>query len=97
MFTVEETFYAQSSKEARKLVPRFEQGHYPPSTVNEELNEDHIGHTILKSEVVKVIKDMRRKKATWDDNIPVDLLRELGDSGLKIITALVNKIYMSGD
>ena len=36
---------------------------------------------------------MRRKKATGDDNIPVDLLKELGDSGLKIMTALVNKIY----
>ena len=40
---------------------------------------------------------MGRKKATRYDNIPVDLLKELGDSGLKIITALVNKIYMSGD
>ena len=40
---------------------------------------------------------MRRKKATGDDYIPVDLLKELGDNGLKIMTALVNKIYMSGD
>ena len=39
---------------------------------------------------------MQRKKATGDDNIPVDLLKELRDNGLKIITALVNKIYMSG-
>ena len=38
---------------------------------------------------------MRRKKATGD-NIPVDLLKVLGDNGLKIMTALVNKIYMSG-
>ena len=36
---------------------------------------------------------MRRNKATGDDNIPVDLLKELGDSGLKIMTPLVNKIY----
>jgi hypothetical protein len=47
--------------------------------------------------VVKAIKDMRRKKTTRDDNIAVDLLMELGDSGLKIMTALVNKIYMSAD
>ena len=40
---------------------------------------------------------MRRKKATGDDNIPVDLLKELEDNGLKIMTALINKIYMSGD
>jgi Reverse transcriptase (RNA-dependent DNA polymerase). len=51
---------------------------------------------ILQSEVVKAIKGMRRKKATGDDNTPVDLLKEMGDSGLKIMTALVNKIYMSG-
>ena len=64
----------------------------------DELDEDYKGSTVLtrKSEVVKAIKNMRRKKATGD-NIPVDLLKELGDSGLKIITALVNKIYMSGD
>ena len=47
--------------------------------------------------MVKAIKDLRRNKATGDDNIPVDLLKELGDSGLKIITALVKKICMSGD
>jgi hypothetical protein len=40
---------------------------------------------------------MRRKKATGDDNIPVDLLKELGDSELKIMTKLVSKIYISGD
>ena len=61
----------------------------------DELDEDDKGPIILKSEIVKVIKDMRRKKATGD--IPVDLLNQLGDNGLKIMTALVNKIYMSGD
>ena len=63
----------------------------------DELGKDDKGPTIFKSEVVKVIKDMRNKKTTGDDNIPVDLLKELGDSGLKIMTLLVNKIYMSGD
>jgi hypothetical protein len=55
------------------------------------------GITIFKIEVVKAIKDMRRKKVTGNENIPVDFLKEMGDSGLKIMTALVNKIYMSGD
>ena len=44
----------------------------------DELDEDDKEPTILKSEVVKAIKDMRRKKATGDDNIPVDLLKGLG-------------------
>ena len=57
----------------------------------DELDEDDKGPTILKSEIVKVIKDMQRNKATGD-NITVKLLKGLGDSGLKIMTALVNKI-----
>jgi hypothetical protein len=52
---------------------------------------------MLKSEVVKAIKDMQRKKVTRYENIPVDLLKELRDSGLKIMTPLVNKIYMKED
>ena len=69
-----------------------------PIEIEKELNENDKGPTTkLKSEVVKAIKNMRRKKTTRDDNIPVDLLKELGDSGLKIMTELVNKIYMSGD
>ena len=34
---------------------------------------------------------MRRQNATA--KIPVNLLNELGDSGMKIMTALVKKIY----
>ena len=45
----------------------------------EELEEDDKGPTILKSEVVKDIKDMRRKNATGDENISVNILKELGD------------------
>jgi hypothetical protein len=55
----------------------------------EELDEDDKEPT-LNSEVTIVIKDM------GNDNIPVNLLKEVGDSGLKIMTALVNKIEMSG-
>ena len=62
----------------------------------DELDEDDKGLIILKSEVVKAIKDMWWEKATGD-NIPVDLLEELGDGGLKMMTSLLNKIYMSGD
>ena len=40
---------------------------------------------------------MRRKKASAVDNIPVDILKKLGDSGLQIMTPLVNMIYMSAD
>ena len=58
----------------------------------DELNEDDKGNTILKREVVKALKDIRRrkKKATADDNIAVDLLKELNDNNMKII-------YTSGE
>ena len=63
----------------------------------EELNEDDKRSPILKSEVVKGIKQCERKKFTGDDNIPDDLLKDLGDNGFKIMIVLANKIYMSGD
>ena len=69
---------------------------YVAIEAEDELDEDDKGPTILKSKVVKANKDMRRKKATGDNSIPVDLLKELGDSGWKIMTALV-KIYKSRD
>ena len=39
---------------------------------------------------------MQTNKVTGDGNFSVKLLKELGDSELKIMNALVNKIYMSG-
>jgi hypothetical protein len=35
------------------------------------------------------IKDMRRRKATGDDEIPSELLKELGEKGVKVLTRLV--------
>ena len=46
----------------------------------EELNKGGEGASILKSEPVKVIKHRRRRNVTGYDNIPVDLLKELGDN-----------------
>jgi hypothetical protein len=44
----------------------------------EEVDEDHKGLHILRSEVEKVIKEMRDKKATGDDDEPVEALKLLG-------------------
>ena len=38
-----------------------------------------------------------RKKATGDDGIPGDVLKFLGDVGLKILTKLSNTIYNTGE
>jgi hypothetical protein len=52
----------------------------------EEVHADKKGSYILRSEVEKAIKEMRNKKATGDDDVPGDVLKLLGEGGLKIIT-----------
>jgi hypothetical protein len=51
----------------------------------------------LQSEVKKAIKEMRNKKATGDDNVPGDVLKLLGEGGLKIMMKLINTIYETGE
>jgi len=46
--------------------------------------------------VEKAIKEIRNKKATGDDDVPGDVLKLLGESGLKI-KKLINTIYETGE
>ena len=55
------------------------------------------GPYISQIEVEKAIKEMRNKKATGYDVIPADVLKLLGDGGLKILAKLVNTIYETGE
>ena len=59
----------------------------------EEVDTDEKGPHILQSEVEKAIKEMRNRKATGNDDIPGDVLKLLGEGGLKIMTKLSNTIY----
>jgi hypothetical protein len=63
----------------------------------EKVDTDEKGPYILQSEVEKVIKEMRNRKATGDDDVPVDVLKLLGEGGLKTMTILINIIYETGD
>jgi predicted DNA-binding protein len=63
----------------------------------EEVGTDEKSPYILQSEVEKAIKEMRNKKATGDDDVPTDVLKLLGEGGLKIITKLINTIYETGE
>jgi len=63
----------------------------------EEEDTDEKGPYILQSEVEKAIKEMRNKEATGDDDLPADVLKLLGDGGLKITTKLINTIYETGE
>jgi hypothetical protein len=46
--------------------------------------------------VEKAIKEMRNKQAT-DDDVPGDVLKLLGEDGLKLVTKLINRIYVTGE
>ena len=62
----------------------------------EEVDTDEKSPYILQSEVEKAIKEMRNKKATGDDDVPGDVLKLLGEGGLKILTKTINTIYETG-
>ena len=62
--------------------------------IEEEIDAEEKGPYILRSEVEKAIKEMR--KATGDD-IPGDVFKLLGEGGLKIMTTLINTIYETGE
>ena len=51
----------------------------------------------MQTEVEKAIKEMRNKKATGDDDVPGDVLKLLGEGGLKIMMKLINTIYETGE
>jgi hypothetical protein len=45
----------------------------------------------------EAIMEMRDKKATGHDDVPGDVLKVLGADGLKLMTQLINSIYVSGE
>jgi len=50
----------------------------------EEVDTDEKGPYILQGEVEKSIQEMRNRKATGDDDVPGDVIKLLGEGGLKI-------------
>ena len=63
----------------------------------EEVDTDEKGSYIVQGEVEEAIKEMRNRKATADDAVPGDVLKLLGEGGLKILTKLINTIYENGE
>ena len=43
------------------------------------------------------IKEMRYKRAAGDDDKPGDVLKLLGEGGLKILKKLINTLYETGE
>ena len=52
-------------------------------------------YSISSEEIAAVIKELPKGKACSYDNIP-ELLQEMGENGIAIMTSLINKIYQSG-
>jgi hypothetical protein len=51
----------------------------------------------LGSEVEEIIKGMKDKKATGDDDVPEHMLKMLEEESLRIETRLINKLYETGE
>jgi hypothetical protein len=66
-----------------------------PKEEVEDTNEK--GTYILQSKVEKAIKETRNRKATGDDDVPGDVLKLLGEGGLKTLTKLMYAIYETGE
>ena len=45
----------------------------------------------------KAVKEMRNRKARGNDDVPGEVLKLLGEGGLKILTKLINTIYENGE
>jgi len=63
----------------------------------EEVDTDEKDPYILQSEVEKVIKEIGNKEATDDEDVPGDVLKFLGEAGLKIMMKLINTIYETAE
>jgi hypothetical protein len=63
----------------------------------EEVDAHEKGPYILQGEVEKAIKETRKRKATGDDDEPGDVLKLLGEGGLKILRKMLSTIYEPGE
>jgi hypothetical protein len=60
------------------------------------VDADEKGPCILQSEVEKAIMEVRDKKATGQD-ARGDVLKMLGEDGLRLMTQLINNIHEPGE
>ena len=51
---------------------------------------------ILESEVRKALNDVKNRKALGYDNIPVELVKEVGAEAIKVLTALCQQVWKTG-
>jgi hypothetical protein len=59
------------------------------------LLQQYITHQGIKSETETAIKEMRDKKATAEDDVPVEVLKL--ENGHKLMTQLISNMYETGE
>ena len=62
-------------------------------TFTEEIHEKE--PAILHSEVRSALKEIAAGKTPGSDEIPIELIKELGENAIPILTDLCNKIWMN--
>ncbi|KAG1687293.1 LINE-1 reverse transcriptase [Nymphon striatum] len=60
-------------------------------------SKEEVEVNITEEEVEETIKMLPRRKATGVDEIPAEFLQSCGPHGIKVITAIINKIYRTGE
>jgi len=88
--------------EATQMKQRWKE--YTESLYSRDLNISHVYRNeeyteepyILQEEVRRAIKELSRNKAPGADDIPIELVKESGEQGVRVLTALCNSIWQSG-
>lgn len=63
----------------------------------EQIEEEDKGPSILESEIRQAIKEMKSRKATGVDDLPIEFFKCIRGEGIKELTGMCNKIYNSGE
>ena len=61
--------------------------------VEEDVEDDDKGPSVLYSEFEKPLEELKNKKATGPDGIPAELLKVLGSAGKRELFEICNEIY----
>ena len=62
----------------------------------DRLEDDSKGSEILREEIRKAIRNMKKEKAVGVDDIPAEFLKILGEKAYSQLEVLCMQIYMEG-
>jgi len=65
--------------------------------VEEDVEDDDKGPSVLYYEFEKALEELKNKKATGLDGIPAELLKALGSAGKRELFEIYNEIYIRGE